>query len=149
MPTHPSRPGAALGRRLSGRHWLSGGTDGGHLALLGLLPRGRGFVRDLFARRAGRTLQRDYELLCWWRLSDRISRRREVAVCLAERQGCQDDAEADEEDDNMQASLCPEGLLTVLRHPAADAASRTLVWRQMRLYPAGPGALISRCLVSS
>ena len=67
---------------LTGRHWLAGDGVAGQLALLGFLPRHWSYTRDLYSRRAGRALKKAYELLCWWRLSDRVHRRRALALKL-------------------------------------------------------------------
>ena len=50
---------------LTGRHWLARDGVAGQLALLGFLPRRWSYTRDLHSRRAGRALQKAYELLCW------------------------------------------------------------------------------------
>ena len=67
---------------LKGRHWLAGSGVAGQLALLGFLPRRWSYTRDLYSRRTGRALQKAYELLCWWRLSDRVHRRRTLTLEL-------------------------------------------------------------------
>ena len=72
---------------LTGRHWLAGDAPTGQLALLGFLPRRWSYVRDLYSRRTGRAIQKAYELLCWWRLSDRVHRRRALAQELRDALG--------------------------------------------------------------
>ena len=67
---------------LTGRHWLAGDEAAGQLALLGFLPRSWACTRDLYSRRSGGALQKAYELLRWWRLSDRASRRHTLALEL-------------------------------------------------------------------
>ena len=57
---------------------------GGQLALLGFLPCEWSFIRDLFSRRAGRAIQKAYELLWWWRITDRSAHRRDLAKRLNE-----------------------------------------------------------------
>ena len=77
----PPLPAGAT-RVLTGRHWLSGDAVAGQLTLMGFLPRSWACIRDLYSRRSRRALQRAYELLCWGRLSDRVSRRRTLALEL-------------------------------------------------------------------
>ena len=67
---------------LAGRHWLEDDGVAGQLALLGFLPRHWSYTRDLDSRRAGRAIQKAYELLCWWWLSDRVHRWRTLALEL-------------------------------------------------------------------
>ena len=50
--------------------------------LLGFLPHSWAYTRDLYSRRSRRALQKAYELLCWWHLSDWVSRRRTLALKL-------------------------------------------------------------------
>ena len=50
--------------------------------MMGFLPRSWAYIRDMYSRRSGRALQKACELLCWWRLSDRVSRRRTPALEL-------------------------------------------------------------------
>ena len=53
----------------------------GQLALLGFL-RSWTYAQDLYSRRSGGALQKAYELLCWWRLSDHVNRRQVLALEL-------------------------------------------------------------------
>jgi hypothetical protein len=73
---------SGVARVLAGRHWLTDDGAAGQLALLGFLPSHWSYTRDLYSRRTGRSVQKAYELLCWWRLSDRIHRRRALALEL-------------------------------------------------------------------
>ena len=115
---------------LKGRHWLVGSGVAGQLALLGFLPRSWSYIRDLYSRHTGHALQKAYELLCWWRLSDRVPGRRALALEL--------EAELDED---ALADLDPDAhALALLRSEhlgkASDAPSVTFCTRRVtRLAP--------------
>ena len=100
-------------RVLTGRHWLADDEAAGQLALLGFLPRSWAYVRDLYSQCFGRALQKAYELLCWWRLSDRVNRRRTLTLAL--------EAELDED---AVAELDPDAhALALLRSEHLGQAS--------------------------
>ena len=67
---------------LSGRHWVSKQRLPACLAYLGFLPAGWALMRDLLPRQKGRAMQKAHELICWWRMCDRITRRRSMAAEL-------------------------------------------------------------------
>ena len=110
---------------LAGRHWLDGDGAAGQLALLGFLPSRWSFIRDLYSRRAGRAIQKAYKLLCWWRRSDRIHRRRALALKL--------EAELDEDalaeldaDAHALALLRSERLGKVAEAPSLASCARSV-----------------------
>ena len=72
----------ALRLLLSGRHWISEQRLPARLACLGFLPAGWALVRDLLPRQKGRAMQKAHELICWWRICDRITRRHSMAAKL-------------------------------------------------------------------
>ena len=110
-------------RVLTGRHWLAGDEAAGQLALLGFLPRSWAYVCDLYSRRSGRALQKAYELMCWWRLSDRVSRRRALALELKTELDEDTVAEADP-DTHVIALLRSEHLGKASNAPSSVSCTR-------------------------
>ena len=117
----PLPPNAA--HALTGRHWLAGSGVANQLTLLGFLPRCWTYTRDLYSRRAGRALQKAYELLCWWRLSDRVHRRRTLALEIEAELGV-DALEDLDPDTHTFALLRSERLGKGLTAPTATVRTR-------------------------
>ena len=122
---------------LMGRHWLSGHAVAGQLALMGYLPRSWMCIRDLYSHRSGRALQKAYELLCWWQFSDRVSRRRALALELDAMLDKRANAEA-EPDEHEPALLRSEHLSQPLGALVLVLCTRGLrAWPLTRLSPDG------------
>ena len=58
---------------LGGHHWLTDQRLPAQLACLGFVSAGWSLIRDLLARRQGRAMHKAHELVCWWRVGDRIA----------------------------------------------------------------------------
>ena len=87
-----AKPTQALQDMLQGRHWVRDQGLPKRLAHLSFLPSGWSLLRDLQPRREGRAMQKAHELICWWRVGNRITCRHSLAVELYGR--FTDDAEA-------------------------------------------------------
>ena len=96
QPIDGSAPVKRLSPRLRsilrGQHWIDGqGLPSWlplRLACFGFLPKGRSLIRDLLPRRKGRAMQKVHDLACWWRVGDRVVRRRGLAKKLKESYAC-------------------------------------------------------------
>ena len=117
---------------LTGRHWLAGDKAAGQLALLGFLPYSWAYTHDLYSQCSGWALQKAYELLCWWCLSDRVHRRRMLALKL--------EAELDKDCDALTELNLVAHVLALLHSEhlgkASDApTSVPCTWHVTRLAP--------------
>ena len=67
---------------LCGRHWIRDQNLPPRLAHLGFLPAGWSLLRDLQPRWEGRAMQEAHELICWWCVGNRVTRRHSLAAEL-------------------------------------------------------------------
>ena len=75
-------PTEVLQAILRGWHWIRAQNLPQHLAHLGFLPSGWSLLRDLLPQQEGQAMQKVHELICWWRVGNRISRRHSLAAEL-------------------------------------------------------------------
>ena len=92
-----SAPTPTVRTILSGRYWVSDQNLPLRLAHLGFLPADWSLLRDLRPRREERAMQKVHELICWWRVGNRVARRHSLAAELNGRFA--DEAEAPSADE--------------------------------------------------